>query len=165
MNTDHKDSVNKATSVTAADTHSQFEQRAQALLRDSVEHLDGRTLSRLTQARHAALEAAKGRSLLGSWGGWNWKLLAPISMAAAAMVLAMTLTMNPSQHTLQSTIMANNLSDESANDLPDKLEIIAAEDSLEFYRDVDFYAWLDAELDEDGNAAPVELAVHEQTKA
>jgi len=31
----------------------------------------------------------------------------------------------------------------------DELEIATAEDSLEFYRDVEFYAWLDSVLEEE----------------
>ena len=135
-----------------------FERRAQAVLRDSVDHLDGRTLSRLTQARYAALEAAKTRSPL-----WHWKWLAPVTATAAATVLSITLINNSSR--VSQPNMASNLSELSIADLPDKLEIIAAEDSLEFYRDVDFYAWLDTELDEDGNAVPEQSPATPQSEA
>lgn len=138
-----------------------FEQRAQVVLRDSVEHFDGRTLSRLTQARHAALDAARYTAKARSqW--WSWKLLAPLSAAAAAMVLAISLALNPSARTgldSSSTLFASSFIEEMEGvdaELPDKLEIIAGEDSLEFYRDVDFYAWLESELDANGDVAPAE---------
>jgi hypothetical protein len=156
-------------SSTPAKTLEQFEQQAQAVLRDSVEHLDGHTLSRLTQARHAALDAAKNRS---QWS--NWKVLAPLSATAAAMVLAITLALNPASRTQQdaasTTLLANSMingtTDALDSNLPDKLEIIASEDSLEFYRDVDFYAWLESELDDNVDAVPTEQStIHEHSEA
>jgi len=110
-----------------------FEQRAQAVLQDSAEQLDGATRSRLTQARHAALEVAKQRQAKP----WLW--LMPVTGAAAAAVLAVVLLVNPASQSI----------DQAAFGPVDELEIIAAEDSLEFYRDVEFYAWLDSVLDEE----------------
>ena len=111
-----------------------FEQRVQTLLRDSAEQLDGATRSRLTQARHAALDAVnKPQTKMRYW-------LMPASGAVAAAVLAVMLS---TRTTLQE-------SEQVASAAPvDEFEIIAAEDSLEFYRDVEFYAWLDTVLEDE----------------
>lgn len=56
-----------------------FEQRSRKVLDSSVEHLDGRVLSRLNRARHTALESATSATA-------PWRLLVPAGMAAAAAV-------------------------------------------------------------------------------
>jgi hypothetical protein len=113
-----------------------FEQRAQTLLRESAEQLDGATSSRLTQARHAALAAAERRQSKTRY----WLL--PATGVAAAAVIAVALT----NHSVrESEHMAATVADAAAID---DMEIVTADDSLEFYRDVDFYAWL-AVIDEE----------------
>ena len=111
-----------------------FEQRAQVVLQESAEQLDGATRSRLTQARHAALEVIRQRRSKP----WMW--LMPAAGVAAAAVLTVMLVVNPARQRLEPAAAV------------DEFEILAAEDSLEFYRDVEFYAWLDTVLDEE--AAP-----------
>jgi len=125
-----------------------LEQRAQALLQASAEQLDGRTRSRLTQARYAALDTIKHRQP----NTWYW--LVPAGGAAAAAVIAVLLAVDPTR-----------LTDPEMPDVEpaiastvDELEIVTAEDSLEFYRDVEFYAWL-AEQDEQGDVALPESEV------
>jgi hypothetical protein len=114
-----------------------FEQRTQALLRESAEQLDGATSSRLTQARHAALAASEQRQSKPRY----WLL--PATGVAAATVIAMVLTNHSALETKQ--IVANVAVDAVSID---DMEIVTADDSLEFYRDVDFYAWL-AVIDEE----------------
>jgi len=60
-----------------------FEQRAGAALRDSVGQLDARTRSRLTGARHAALEQARAATR------FHWRSWAP----AGALALALLVTL------------------------------------------------------------------------
>ena len=111
-----------------------FEQRAQDTLRDSAEQLDAATRSRLTLARHAALDALKERQAK------PWLRLVPLTAAAATAALIIVLLTNSGQRE----------TDELAALEPvDELEILTAEDSLEFYRDVEFYAWLDTVLEEE----------------
>jgi hypothetical protein len=62
-----------------------FEKRSRELLEDSTARLDGRTLSRLTQARYAALERLQ-RPVRR-----RWSLFVPAGAAAAAAVLAVVL--------------------------------------------------------------------------
>lgn len=60
----------------------EFEERAGALLAESVARIDARVRSRLNQARHAALEeAARRRSF------WRGPLLVPATGAVAAAAL------------------------------------------------------------------------------
>ena len=58
------------------------EKRAKALLDESVEHLDGHTLSRLTQARHAALDEVQRsrQSIVRRW----WLPASGVAVAAVA---------------------------------------------------------------------------------
>jgi hypothetical protein len=117
------------------ESKTKLEERAAALLQDSAEQLDGKTRSQLTQARHAALDAVRECELKTNW-------LLPAAGVAAAAVLAVTVSLNVANQT--------NVDDEQQLALTpvDELEIVTAEDSLEFYRDVEFYAWLDTVLDE-----------------
>ena len=119
-----------------SDSKTKLEERAAALLQNSAEQLDGKTRSQLTQARHAALDAAREGERK-----FNWML--PAAGVAAAAVLAVTVSLNVTNQT--------NVNDDQqlAMTPVDELEIVTAEDSLEFYRDVEFYAWLDTVLDED----------------
>ena len=113
-----------------------FEKRAQKLLQSRAEELDGATRSRLTQARHAALNAVKATER----NSISWWL--PASGAAAA-VLAVLLAFNSGNVSMQRE-------DAQVALAPlDEFEIVTAEDSLEFYRDVEFYAWLDTVLEEE----------------
>ena len=54
-----------------------FEKRAQEVLQESVSRLDGRTRSRLTQARHAALAQLEKPARL------RWRSYVPAGAAAA----------------------------------------------------------------------------------
>src|SRR5262252_985542 len=90
-----------------------FERRAQALLQESAEHLDGRTRSRLTQARYAALDALKQPQT----SVWRW--LAPVSGATATAIIAAMLFFNPARHP----------ADANAAVVADELEMMTSEDS------------------------------------
>src|SRR6478672_1517625 len=63
----------------------EFEKRSREVLEESSGRLDGRTLSRLTQARHAALDKLQ-RPARAPW--WRWSVPAG---AAAAAVLAVVI--------------------------------------------------------------------------
>jgi hypothetical protein len=71
---------------------SEFETRTRALLEESVSRIDGRTRSRLNQARHAALDAMPGkrRSLLQR----EWLTLSG-TVAAAVLVAVVLWTRTP----------------------------------------------------------------------
>ena len=118
--------------------NNEFELRSRALFQDSVEGLDMRIRSRLTQARSAALEAAQGRR---SW--WSgWKMWTPAAGVTAAAILGVVLWIgSPLGH--QGGMLADAptsfedldlvaSSDEGASDAMDMLQ-----------DDIDFYAFAD----------------------
>jgi hypothetical protein len=102
--------------------------RARELLDDSAQALDAATLSRLNRARQAALGARRARRLLPGW--------APaLGFACSALLLAIVLW--PQRH---------------GEAPPSHVPAVAADadfaspdDSIEFYQNLDFYAWLDAQ--------------------
>jgi hypothetical protein len=70
--------------------NSSLEERSRELFHDSVENLDMRMRSRLTRARHAALESTARPRRVRAW----W---APVGVTAAA-VIAVALWVAPSSH-------------------------------------------------------------------
>ena len=109
-----------------------FERQSRALFQDSVDGLDMRIRSRLTQARHAALATAAGRAPRARWMTW-----APVSGAAAALVLGVTLWMGQgsSDRLLATTDGGSGFED---------LEMVASNDQLELLQDdIEFYDWID----------------------
>jgi anti-sigma-K factor RskA len=115
-----------------------FEMRSRALFQDSVEGLDMRIRSRLTQARSAALEAAQRRR---SW--WSgWKVWTPAAGVTAAAVLGVVLWIgSPLGH--QSGTLAD------AQTSFEDLDLVAssdegATDAMDMLQDdIDFYAFAD----------------------
>jgi hypothetical protein len=104
-----------------------FEERARALFEDSVERLDARTRSKLTQARNRALDEVKKGAARRRW------IWAPAGGFAVAAVLALGVVM-----------WSGRPSQPSPTVLED-LEIVADSEDLELLQDqdVEFYAWLD----------------------
>jgi hypothetical protein len=97
-----------------------LERRAQALFEDSVERLDARTRSKLTQARNRALDEVKQ----GATRRWIW---APAGGFAVAAVIAVGVVLWPGRGPQPEAVVED-------------LEIAAESDLLQ---DVEFYAWLD----------------------
>ena len=106
-----------------------IEGRSRELFQESVEGLDMRLRSRLTQARHAALAAA------GAGSRPRWMSFTPAFGAAAALVMAVGLWVG---HGAQER---GSLPD-ARNGLED-LELVASNDPLEFLQDdPEFYDWV-----------------------
>jgi hypothetical protein len=115
-----------------------FEERSRALFHDSVESLDFALRSRLTQARHAAVEAASTRRRpwffrLGVW--------TPTAGVTAAAVLGVFLWVGSplGQHAVTVADGQPNLED---------LDIVASSegsgDAMDMLQDdIDFYDWAD----------------------
>jgi anti-sigma-K factor RskA len=110
-----------------------FEKRAQEVLQESVSRLDGRTRSRLTQARHAAL--AQLEKPARQW----WRSYVPAGAAAAAAVLAVMIYAGRPDGGLPLTASA----------AVDDAEILADVDAPEFEEgdDVEFYEWAAGEME------------------
>jgi hypothetical protein len=107
----------------------EFERRTRAALRDSVEHLDARTRSKLNQARQRALDAARQPA-----GGFAWGRWAPVGAVAMA-VLASLLIVYQGR-----TPMGVN--DTTASALDD-LELLVEADVFELTQedDYEFIEW------------------------
>jgi len=100
-------------------------ERAKGLFDDSVDALDGETLSRLNRSRHAALaELDSRRSRLAQW-------LPATGVAAAAVIAVVMVTSGPPNEDIATP--------ESVTDM----EILLTEDSLEMLEDLEFYSWMD----------------------
>jgi hypothetical protein len=118
------------------------ERRSRELYDESVDGVDMRTRSRLTQARHAALAAADGVAARP-----RWMSLAPAYGAAAALVLGVALWVNHANSD-KFTAMADG-----RNGIED-LELVVSNDQLEFLQDdPEFYEWAD-KSDAAGAAPP-----------
>jgi hypothetical protein len=115
-----------------------FEVRSRALFHDSVEGLDMRIRSRLTQARSAALEMAATRR---PWA-LGWKLWTPAAGVTAAAILGVALWMGSPLHH-----QAGTLADAQSNF--EDLDLLAASnegsgDALDMLQDdIDFYDFAD----------------------
>ena len=118
---------------------SEFEERTRATLDESTARLDGRVRSRLTQARHAALQelAARPRAF---WYAWlHSRALAPAGAMTAAVLVAVMLW---SGHTPGGGAAVA----ETGTAIED-LELLADSDALELSSDgdYDFYQWAAAQ--------------------
>ena len=109
----------------------EFEKRTKEVLEESTARLDGRTRSRLTQARHAALaELARPER---HW----WRSYVPAGAAAAVAVLAVVMWsgLPPAQMSVSPV---------------DDLELLAdaeAQDFIDDGEDLEFYEWAAGETE------------------
>lgn len=111
---------------------SELERKARALFEESVERLDARTRSKLTQARNRALdEVSKG----AVQRRWIW---APVGGVTLAAIVAVAVV-------VQSGGVRSG-ADAGALVLED-IDIVAGSENLEMLEDVEFYMWLDASQD------------------
>jgi hypothetical protein len=111
---------------------SDLEKRTHEVLDESAARLDGRTRSRLTQARHAALAQLEQHPTRR-----RWRTYAPAGLAMAAAVLAvMVYTGHPGQ-------VPGAVVIEDSEILAD----VEAPDFTEDSEDVDFYEWAASEVE------------------
>ena len=114
-----------------------FEKRTQEALEESAARLDGRTLSRLTQARHAALDQLQrpARTWLRSY--------VPAGAAAAVAVLAVVMwSGGPGSGVEPNATRATNPLED--------IELLADADAPDFAddgEDLEFYEWAAGEGD------------------
>ena len=113
----------------------EFEDRSREILEESTARLDGRTLSRLTQARHAAL----ARSIQAGRPGWRrWM---PAGAVAAAAVLAVMLWTHPTTERGPAIANVSGSPFEDIDLLVDAPEFVGDAD------DVEFYEWAAGEIE------------------
>lgn len=110
--------------MTDHDKEQQFIDNVKKALDLGTDHLDAGTQSQLTRMRHRALDAGGRRDTFAQ----RWFTLPNAAWAAAAvLVLALAITLKQPG------------SDPGAWE---DIDILAAEDNLEFYDSLEFYAWL-----------------------
>ena len=119
-----------------------FEKRTREVLEESTSRLDGRTLSRLTQARHAALEQVR-RPVRPRW----WAFV-PAGAAAAVAVLAVVMWTGQPGIPQGTPATAHN---PAPIVTPfDDLEMLTDADAPEFVadgEDLEFYEWAAGEME------------------
>ena len=108
---------------------SKFERRAKRAFDASVAALDAATRSKLTQARHRALEeqaSARDR-------GWRSSLLPAGTVAATALVAWLVVWQQPTTPDVQQAQLGD-------------LEILLGEEDLEMLdEELEFYSWLEGQ--------------------
>lgn len=107
--------------------------QAKQVLDESAHNLDAATLSRLNRARQRALEQARPRALR------PWFVPAGLA-SACAVLIAVAVAWHAPTHTATSA-----LTDANAGTFSSDLDMMSGDDGFEFYEDLDFYAWLDAQ--------------------
>jgi hypothetical protein len=122
-----------------SDNPTPFEKRTREVLEESTARLPGRTLSRLTQARHAALARQDERA--GQW----WRGWMPAGAATAAAVLAVVFWAGPGRDT--ATQLATASGGGSAFEDIDLLADGDAPDFVSDRDDVEFYEWASGEIE------------------
>ena len=106
---------------------SELERRTRRLFDESVGALDAATRSRLTQARHRALEERASRDR-----GWAWSLVPAVTVAATALVAWLVVSQAPQPN---DDVRTAQLTD---------LEILLGEEDLEMLdEELEFYGWLE----------------------
>ena len=120
--------------MTESRENKDFVAQARKVFDDSVEQLDGATLSRLNQGRHKALEEIRRPGVV-HWGRW-----APAAGVAAAAAIAVIM-MNGTTVTLPQNDPV------TASDF----EMLLETESLEMLENLEFFSLLD-EVDAESNA-------------
>jgi hypothetical protein len=116
-----------------------FERRTREVLEESTAKLDGRTLSRLTQARHRAL-ARQDKPARQWWRAWM-----PAGAVTAAALLAVMVWTRPG---VESGAPVTALSNGSS--AFEDIDLLADGDAPDFVTeagDVDFYEWAAGEIE------------------
>jgi uncharacterized protein DUF3619 len=114
----------------------EFEKRTRELLEESAARLDGRTQSRLTQARHAALDQGQRPQRR------RWNMLVPAGAAAGVAVLAVV--MLHGRQDVDPSALA-----QSASPVED-VDLLTDADAPDFTadgEDLEFYEWAAGELE------------------
>ncbi|HEX4648059.1 MAG TPA: hypothetical protein VH111_04485 [Steroidobacteraceae bacterium] len=119
----------------------EFERNARLVLEESVSRIDGRTRSRLNQARHAALEATGARRR--AWWRSSYTLM-PTAGAAAALLVALALWHR--EPAIESPVV-------EGQHVVEDMDLLADSEALELMEGWDgpFYEW--ATTENDPNAA------------
>jgi len=102
--------------------------RSRQALDHALEDLDAATISRLNRIRHTALAETRARR-------WHWWI--PASGLATACAVLVAVNLSP---------RAPGTPTQVESPLGD-LELLASSENLEMLEELEFYAWLETELD------------------
>ena len=123
----------------------EFERQSQAVLDESVARLDGRTRSRLNQARQQALAEAEARAS-SPWKKWfPVGALVPAGAVAAAAIVALTLWSGP-----RGAEVTDSVARADATATFEDLDLLADNDAFDDegqLADYEFYEWAAAEAE------------------
>jgi hypothetical protein len=111
--------------------------QARALLDESAQEYDAATLSRLNRARQAALAQRQPRRA-------QWLL--PTSLASACALLLAVAMWHPRS---LPTVNPNPAGAVAAQEATDGVAL-SGDEAQDFYQNLDFYAWLDAQDEDNG---------------
>lgn len=123
----------------------EFERNARRVLEESLTRIDARTRSRLSQARHAALEAAQARPRRGAWRSFT--LMPAAGAAAAALLVAVMLWHHEPSRTEPALF-------EGRAPAAEDMDLLADGDALDLMEgwDGSFYEWAAAQTDGNGES-------------
>jgi hypothetical protein len=126
------------------ETETEFERNARVVLAQSVARIDGRTRSRLNQARQAALEAA-ARRRRPFW--WRPFTLMPAAGAAAAAVLVALVLWHRGPSGIEAPMPEQGAAVED-------MDLLADSEGLDLMEGWDgpFYEWAVAQTDSNGES-------------
>ncbi len=116
--------------------------QAKQMLDESTENLDAATLSRLNRSRQSALESARPRRLR------SWFLPAGLASACAVLLAVAVVWHRPATapQNAPDPFLPNATANFSGNSVAgNDLDLVSSDDSIEFYQDLDFYAWLETQ--------------------
>jgi hypothetical protein len=122
---------------------SEIESAARKVFEQSVGELDGATRSKLTQARHRAMAELEQPPALF---GWLPQAALATLAAAAVGVWVFSGSGSGSDGELTETAVVADI------------EILLSDDELEFYEELDFYAWLESQPEFNGLEDPLDGA-------
>ena len=122
----------------------EFERKARAVLEESMSRIDGRTRSRLNQARHAALAAVGARQR--PW--WRSYTFMPAAGAAAALLVAVMLW-HREPAAFEPVVL------DSQRSAVEDMDLLADAEALELMEgwDGSFYEWAVDQTDGGGQSA------------
>ncbi|MDP1651091.1 MAG: hypothetical protein Q8L56_00025 [Rhodocyclaceae bacterium] len=120
----------------------EFAGAAGRMLRDSADDLDAATAARLKRGRQAALDQWRERRPGRAW-------LVPAVSAAVVGAVVVALWTGQGVEPVAPAPAIESVAD---------MDLLLAEDNLEMLEDLDFYAWLDADLSDDELRAELEPA-------
>jgi hypothetical protein len=113
--------------------------QAKQALDESADNLDAATLSRLNRARQSALELARPRRMR------SWFVPAGLASACAVLLAVAVVWQRPAPKAPDPFVPSGSVVAPSGGFSAGDLDLVSSDDGIEFYQDLDFYAWLDAQ--------------------